>query len=117
VDEVDIGLFLLGRQFDYAMRLLLESARDHAAVPVLEGHLRLLQNRIDWAVTKGVFRDKATLSLLKNERNERGHEPPTVEERQAIMKFAPFLAGLYIDYLIMIDVRVRQIQATGKLQD
>jgi len=115
LDDVDMGLFLLGRQFDQAMRYLLESARDNAGAPVLDGHLSRLQNRIDWAVSKGVFRDKATLSLLKNERNERGHEPPTLEERQAIMKFAPFLAGLYIDYLIMIDVRVHQIHATGRL--
>ena len=115
VDEVDIGLFLLGRQFDQAMRHLLEIARDHAGATVLDGHLARLQNRIDWAVSKGVFRDKATLNLLRNERNERGHQPPTIDERRAVMKFAPYLAGLYIDYLIMIDQRAEHISTTGSI--
>jgi hypothetical protein len=115
VDEVDLGLFLLGRQFDHAMRYLLETARDHAGAAVLDGHLARLQSRIDWAVNKGVFRDKATLTLLKIERNEHGHEPPTLEERRAIMKFAPYLAGLYIDYLIMINHRAQHMVKTGSI--
>jgi hypothetical protein len=106
LEEVDIGLFLLGRQFDQAMRQMLEVARDSGSLPVLDGHINKLQNRIDWALNQGVFRDKATLNLLRIERNERGHEPPTLNERRAIMKFAPFLAGLYLDYLILIQDRI-----------
>lgn len=106
VDEVDLGLFVLGRLFDQAMKLLLETARDSGA-PVLEGHLKTLKGRIDWALGEGMFADKSTLQLLKNERNERGHEPPTREEREASLKFAPFLAGLYIDYLILIESRIQ----------
>ncbi|HEY5892004.1 MAG TPA: hypothetical protein VIT91_02125 [Chthoniobacterales bacterium] len=94
---------------------LLEIARDYAKAPVIEGNLAKLHNRIDWAVSRGVFGDKATLMLLKNERNERGHQPPTLDERRAVMKFAPFLAGLYIDHLIMIDDRVRKMKETGHL--
>jgi hypothetical protein len=115
LEDVDVGLFLLGRLFDQAMRYLLESARDRAKMPVLEGHFKRLQNRIDWALSNGIFQDGATLNLLKNERNQRGHQPPTTEERRAIMKFAPFLAGLYIDYLIMIEKRVQQMTETGHL--
>jgi hypothetical protein len=106
LEEVDIGLFLLGRQFDQAMRQMLEVARNSGSLPVLDGHINKLQNRIDWALNQGVFRDKATLNLLRIERNERGHEPPTLDERRAIMKFAPFLAGLYLDYLILIQDRI-----------
>ncbi|PTX99172.1 hypothetical protein DB345_02005 [Spartobacteria bacterium LR76] len=105
--DVDIALFLLGRQFDQAMRLLLEAARDQGGFPVSEGHINRLQNRIDWAVSQHVFTDKANLVLLKNERNERGHEPPAPDEQEATMKYAPYLANLYIDYLIMIDDRIR----------
>lgn len=106
VDDVDIGLFLLGRQFDQSMKQLLEAAKTSGALPVLDGHLKNLQNRIDWAISQKVFVDKATLILLKTERNERGHEPPPPEERQAILKFAPFLAGLYLDYLVMIETKI-----------
>lgn len=109
LEDVDIGLFLLGRQFDRAMRYLLESARDLAKMPVSDGHLKRLQNRIDWALSNGIFEDGATLNLLRNERNERGHQPPTPEERRAIMRFAPFLAGLYIDYLIIIEKHIQRM--------
>lgn len=105
--DVDIALFLLGRQFDQAMRLLLEAARDQGGLPVSDGHINRLQSRIDWAVSQRVFTDKANLVLLKNERNERGHEPPAPDEQEATMKYAPYLANLYIDYLIMIDDRIR----------
>ena len=106
LDEVDIGLFMLGRQFDEAMSKLLEEARDREGMEVTDGHLKSLNNRIEWACRHEVFTDKATLNLLRVERNERGHKAPTIAEREAIMKFAPFLAGLYIDYLILIDARI-----------
>lgn len=115
LEDVDIGLFLVGRQFDSSMALLLETARDYSNESVTGGNLAKLHNRIDWAVARGVLKDKATLMLLKSERNERGHQPPSIEERRAIMKFAPFLAGLYIDYLIMIDEQIRKIKETGSL--
>jgi len=112
LEEVDIALFMLGRQFDQALRNMLEVARD-CGLPVLEGHLARIQNRIDWALTRGVFRDKATLNLLRLERNERGHEPPTVGEQRAIMKFAPFLAELYIDYLLLIEHRIASFRGSS----
>jgi hypothetical protein len=103
--DVDIGLFILGRQFDKATTCLLEAGRA-AGRPVSEKDLNRLNARIEWALAQDVFRDKASLNLLRIERNERGHQPPTLEEREAILKFAPFLAGLYLDYLIMIEDRI-----------
>jgi len=115
VNEVDIGLFMLGRQFDQALREMLESARDSGGFAVSEGHLSRVQNRIDWALHHGIFRDKATLNLLRIERNERGHEPPTAGERRAILKFAPFLAELYIDYLALIESRIESFRGSPGL--
>lgn len=113
VDEVDIGLFLLGRLFDQGMTLLVQAARN-AGHPVSDGNLGKLNHRIDWAFSQGVLKDKATLTLLRVERNERGHEPPTLAERVALEKAAPFLAGLYIDYLILIEQQIASIQSEGK---
>lgn len=107
LEEVDLGLFILGRQFDQSLRQMLECARDNGGMIVLDGHLKTISSRIDWALGKDVFRDKATLNLLRVERNERGHEPPTADEQRAILKFAPFLATLYIDYLVMIENKIR----------
>jgi hypothetical protein len=108
--DVDIGLFILGRQFDKATTCLLEAARA-AGKQVSERDLTPLNARIEWVLAQDVFRDKASLNLLKIERNERGHQPPTLEEREAILKFAPFLAALYLDYLIMIEDRIERFQA------
>ena len=113
VEEVDIGLFLLGRQFDHAMKQLLQAAKD-AGLPVLNGHMERLQGRVDWAFSQGLFLDKPTLNVLRIERNERGHNPPTETERQAAMKYAPFLAGLYLDYLIMIEKHIESFRLLKK---
>ena len=111
VEEVDIGLFLLGRLFDAAMGELLLAARG-SGYEVLEGHLKKLSNRIDWALAKGVFHNKTELNLLRNERNERAHEnPPPLAERQAQLKVAPTLASLYLDYLVSIEQLITKFQA------
>jgi Sigma-70, region 4 len=110
VEEVDIGLFLLGRLFDEGMKLLLVAARE-AGRPVSDGHLSKLQNRIDWAYTQGLFQDRSVLNLLRVERNERGHSSPPLAEREALLKVAPYLAGLYIDYLILIEQRRAAFEA------
>ena len=110
IEEVDIGLFMLGRQFDQAMKQLLQGAKD-AGLPILPGHMDRLQSRIDWAFSQGLFHDKPTLNVLRIERNERGHHPPTEDERRAAMKYAPFLAGLYLDYLIMIEKHIESFRS------
>jgi len=44
--------------------------------------------------------DTAALSYLRSERNERAHGTmPSAEERRALMRAAPTLAGLYVDYV------------------
>jgi len=106
VEHVDLGLFVLGRLFDQAMKQLLETGRE-AGLSVSEKSLGSLKNRIDWALREGIFSDKVNLNLLKNERNDRGHETPTMEEREASLKFAPYLAGLYLDYLGLIERQIR----------
>lgn len=100
---VDIGLFLLARQFDSAMHTLLENARDFGGLHVAESDIETLQGRIDWVVDHKIFGDKATLHLLRVERQERGTQVPTDAERKALMKFSPFLVALYLDYLILIE--------------
>jgi hypothetical protein len=113
VTDVDIGLFILGRQFDNAMKLLLQAAKD-AGLPVLDGHMAKLNSRIDWAYNQGLFHDKPMLTFLRIERNERGHSPPTEQERRETMKYAPFIAGLYLDYLLMIEKHIEGYRTPKK---
>ena len=108
VENVDVGLFILGRQFDSAMEELLRSAQHAGAPPVSDHDQKKLYHRIDWALRHGVFTDKATADLLRTQRNERGHMPPSETERRAMMKFAPYMASLYLDYLIIIERAIRR---------
>lgn len=108
--DVDIGLFLLGRQFDVSMKELLLAAKLRGNPPVADGHIEKLNNRIEWAIKHGFLNDKPTVNLLRNERNERAHgHGPSENERVAIMKSAPFLAGLYLDYIVIIDGHIRNL--------
>lgn len=107
LEEVDIGLFILGREFDYEMKNLLIAARDFGGPEVKEGHLKVLHHRIEWAVRNGVLEDGDTLLELKEARNDRGHEPPPLEKRREMLVTAPFLAGLYLDNLLKIQEKTR----------
>ncbi len=108
VENVDIGLFIFGRQFDSAMQTLLLAAQQHGSPPVAEHDLNKLYHRIEWALRNGVFTDKANADLLRIQRNERGHKPPSEEERRATMKFAAYLAELYLDYLIIVERKIEE---------
>lgn len=111
-DDVDIGLFMLGRQFDVSMKELIYAAKAKGNPPVPEGSIEKgnLNGRIEWAIKSGIFSDRATVHLLRTERNERAHgHGPSASERSAIMKSAPFLAGLYIDYIIIVETYMKNL--------
>lgn len=111
LEDVDIGLFILGRQFDAAMEQLLVAARNSGQFTVTEGQIKTLNNRIEWALRHEVLTDRTNLNLLRVERNERGHKPPALEERRSMMKFAPYLAELYLDYLLLIQEQISRFAA------
>jgi hypothetical protein len=105
IEDVDIGLFLTGRQFESSMKALLGAADRRGDPPVAEGNKAKLNNMIDWAISRGLFVDQGTLHLLRIERNERAHKPP-LSERSALLKAAPFLVALYLDYILMVQDRL-----------
>ena len=59
---------------------------------------------VDCAVENQIVADIPILNFLRHERNERlyGRMLPH-SEREILMKHSPFMAGLYIDYMKLLD--------------
>jgi len=67
----------------------------------------MLNAMIDWITSeknKKIITDKAVLNYLRQIRNNRAHGGvPSIEERHMLMIGVQYLAGLYIDYIELLD--------------
>jgi hypothetical protein len=102
VETVHAGLFDLGRIFENELKNLLILAREKNVFPVFKKDLDRLVNMIECVVRGGVIESEHHLTLLRLERNLGAHgKILTKEEREALMQNAPYLAGLYINYIVI----------------
>ena len=104
VEHVDIGLFLLSREFETVLSKYLKRARAfgrlHSTLPT---HLTM-SAMISILNREGIITDRAILAFLKEKRNERAHSSmPSLAERKLLMNNAEFVAGLYIDWIKYFD--------------
>ncbi len=59
---------------------------------------------IDCIERNSIIAEKHILTFLRQVRNERAHGViPSFEERQALMKQAPYLAGLFIHHTVFLN--------------
>jgi hypothetical protein len=106
-ENVDIGLFLLSKEFEATLKAYLVVARAKGKLSVTLGKdpdKWKLVNMVDCAKENGIINDHAVFHYLRQERNDRAHGTmPTLEERRALMKEMIQVAGLYIDYIKLLD--------------
>lgn len=104
--NIDIALFQLGCEFEATIKNCLISG-------IISGKINANQNlgkdpkkwkladMVDYAKNQNLITDLGTVHLLCQERNNPAQGlRPTLSERQALMNSAPYLTGLYIDYII-----------------
>jgi hypothetical protein len=104
IENVDIGLFYLGKIFEMELKAFLLEARSKRVFTVTDRDLEKLVFMIDCIEQNGIIKEKHVLTFLRQERNERAHgEIPSLVERQRLMEQAPFLAGLFVNYIIMLN--------------
>ncbi len=107
IEYVDIGLFLLSKEFEEVLRRYLSRANSLGKLkiaPTLPEEKWKLDSMISSVVQNGLLTDKATLSFLRQKRNDRAHGTmPPPEELEILMKSAPLLANMYIDYIKYFD--------------
>ncbi len=112
VDEVDLGLFDLGRIFENELKDYLMAARDHAVIQVNQKDLQRLVNMIDCVVREKVATKGYYLHILREERNERAHgKIPNLEERKKLLNKAHYVADLYIQKIIFFNSKRHEIMA------
>ncbi len=106
-NEVDLGLFSLSRDFENTLKayLIAASAKGKFQIPTKDPPERWkLAHMIDWARNDRIITDNAILNYLRQERNNRAHGGmPSLAERKLLMKNVQHLAGLYIDYIKLLD--------------
>jgi hypothetical protein len=91
------------------LKLFLTTAKNENAFQVTASDLSKLFAMIDCVERNGIIKKKHHLTLLREHRNERAHgEIPDLAERQKLMKHAPFLADLYIEYIIFFNEKRRE---------
>lgn len=102
-NTVDIGLFELGKIFENELKIFIQQAQKKGTIQISTKDTSQLANMIDCVAREGIITRKHDLTFLRQERNERAHgKIPTYEERKDLMKYAPFLGGLYLDYIIFL---------------
>lgn len=100
IDDIDMGLFQLGKIFENVLRAYLLTVRSEGIFKVTRKDLRRLVSMIDCVERNRIIRRKHHLTLLREQRNERAHgEIPTLKKRKKLMQYAPFLGDLYIYYI------------------
>lgn len=110
-EQVDMGLFALGRAFEHTLkRCLIAGIRCGACGAVTDPALRgtptrwKLAQMVEWAKSLGIVTDAAAGHYLRYERNERAHGvPPSLQERRALMASLGSLARMYIHYISLLD--------------
>lgn len=108
VEQVDIGLFMLGRAFEQTLKACLVAGiqRGNVSIPQLQSEPAKwkLVTMVDAAKAAGIIQDASALHYLRVERNDRAHgEIPSLQEREALMAGIKSLAGMYIKYIILLS--------------
>ena len=104
IDEVDLGLFELGRIFENELKDYLVIAKQHSVIQVYRKDLDKLVHMIDCVVRENVVSKGYYLHILREERNERAHgKIPNLDERKTILNKAHYVAELYIQNIIFFN--------------
>jgi hypothetical protein len=113
-ERIDIGLFQLGREFETITKTYLIAAHAKGKLPWLPKNTMTpnefnLDQMVNCLEHNNIVIDKPTLSYLRQKRNDPAHRRPTLEERRILMDNVQLPAGLYIDYIKLLDDLFKQI--------
>ncbi len=112
-ENVDIGLFLLSKEFEVTLKtyLLVAHAKGKLQIPVKDPPDRWkLEQMIEWVRKNDIITDHAVLNYLRQTRNDRAHGgTPSLAEKHALMLGVQYLVDLYIDYIKLFDDLTRNL--------
>jgi hypothetical protein len=107
-EDIDVGLFLLSKEFEAALKTYLVEGNKRKKVKMLPRGKSpdkwRLAGMVDCAKNNGIITDNAVLHFLRQERNNRAHgSMPSLEERRILMSSVQYIAGMYIDYIKLLN--------------
>jgi len=106
-EAVDIGLFLLSKEFEVTLKNYLVTADSKGNLiktPGPDANKWKLNNMINCLVSNKIITDNSIPHFLRQERNHRAHgEMPSLAERCVLMGSASSVAGMYVDYIKLFD--------------
>jgi hypothetical protein len=113
-EDVDIGLFLLSKEFEATLKTYLLTAN-------VKGKLKIISHKapdkwrlvdmVDCAKENGIITDHAVFHFLRQERNARAHGTmPALAERRVLMNSVQYIAGMYIDYIKLLDDHLNNLK-------
>ena len=109
LDEIDIGLFLLSKEFESIVKMFLSEAIKKGVL-TRTGMLGRdstrwkLNNMVDCAYSNGFITEKGLYHYLRQERNNRSHGTmPSEAERRLLLNSAQLLGSMYIDSIILFE--------------
>jgi hypothetical protein len=104
LENVDVGLFLLSKEFEAALEKYLRVAIAAGKIANPPRGRWSLDSMITCVKQEGIITDQAILHFLRQKRNDRAHGTmPSLKERQVLMNSVQYIAGLYIDYIKFFD--------------
>lgn len=108
IDDSDVALSLLAKLFEARVKSFLNAVQCAGTYPVdPKTDFTNLSKMIAWMVKHRFITDRETAELLRVERNARMHgEVPSLEERRTLFAMAPYLARVYLDYLLLLQDRL-----------
>ena len=110
VENIDVGLFQLSRQFETTLKRFVEQGEQLGAFSGQVPADKKLVNLIAFVSKERLVEDKPTLEYLRQSRNERAHgAAPSPEQRQLMMNHITTDAGKYIDYIKYFDDRTEKL--------
>ena len=106
IDSIDLALFQIGKIFEHTLRKYMIEVQTKNLSPVTSDDLSKLYKMVQWAGKTGLVADETVLQYLRIERNDRAHGAPAArDEREALLKLAPTLIPIYLDYIILLENR------------
>ena len=107
-DNVDIGLYLLSKDFEDTLKIFLVSAGAIGKLSRTPGgkspEKLTLPEMVSCLKINGIITNDAVLSFLRQVRNDRAHGTmPSLAEKQLLMRSASYIASLYIDHIKLFD--------------
>jgi hypothetical protein len=115
VSDVDEGLRSLAKLFETTLKNFIHAADASGTYTVPASTYDSLMSMINWTKAQGIITDPTALNFLRLARNTLTHDDLAVEERLILFNNAGWMAGMYLDYILLFSAKEHALQTRFSL--